>query len=224
MWENLSQRLGDSDIVIIADMDKVIRGEVLKQIVSGESSCRFISTHWYGSTRSIYLMKDFGATDWEKDTGGRVFFYSVSQTQAIGMAFTKYGRISKLWSTANLTWSCLTKRNSSWTSLKWNHNVHPPPPPPINALRMSHVWIPNLVLHPHTHHSTRCGCGATVVNRKCLQCQAYHNFVVKKNYYFCSSPNTNTNNKNMNICDVFEFVVLRNCKIYEYIRNPIPPK
>ena len=82
--------------MIIADTDKVIRGEVLKQIVSGESSCRFISTHWYGSTHSIYLMKDSGATDWEKDTGGRVFFYSVSQTQAIGMAFTKYGRISKL--------------------------------------------------------------------------------------------------------------------------------
>ena len=124
--------------------------------------------------------------------GGRVhvgtrLFYSVSQTQAIGMAFTKHGRISKLWSTANLTWSCLTKRNSSWTSLKWNHNVHPPLPP-INALRMSHVWIPNLVLHAHTHHSTRCGCGATVVNQKCLQCQAYHNFVVKKTIIFAAPP------------------------------------
>ena len=63
-----------------------------------------------------------------------------------------------------------------------------PPLPPINALRMSHVWIPNLVLHAHTHHSTRCGCGATVVNRKCLQCQAYHNFVVKKTIIFAAPP------------------------------------
>ena len=66
----------------------------------------------------------------------------------------------------------------------------------MNKLKMKsqctpHIWIPNLVLHAHTHHSTRCGCGATVVNRKCLQCQAYHNVVIKKNF-FCSSPNTNT--------------------------------
>lgn len=193
-------------------MDKVIRDEVLKQIVSGESSCRFISTtHWYGSTHSIYLMKDSGATDWEKDTGGCVFF----------IQWAKHRQLE--WRLQNMDVSKTLINGQSYLVLSYQKKQF------MNKLKMKsqctpHIWIPNLVLHAHTHHSTRCGCGATVVNRKCLQCQAYHNVVIKKNF-FCSSPNTNTKTyKNMNICDVFEFVVLWNCKIYEYIRNPIPPK